>query len=291
MMKLLRSLLFVPAISPRLFPKAAHRGADALIIDLEDAVPLERKNESRDNVAAALGIVDGALPVFVRVNAEPELLREDIGRLPLDSIAGVMLPKVESTQQVQRLAELLRQKGTAAAALPIVALVESPLGILRLESIASAHSNMAALGFGGEDYAAALGVAADPQNLSWAAHAVANAAHAFGLACWGLPGSVAVISDTDAYSGLVAQARSMGFTGTVCIHPAQLPWANKGFGPTQAELEWARAVVAAGDDAQARGVGAIVVNGQMIDKPIIERARFWLSLEGTSSSRSPSRSI
>lgn len=286
-MKRLRSLLFVPAVSPRLFPKAAQRGADALILDLEDAVPMERKSEARDNLASALEIVGQALPVLVRVNAEPSLLREDIDRLPLASIAGVMLPKVESAAQVRELAEQLGCKGAAGAGLPIVALIESPLGVLRLESIASAHSNMAALGFGGEDYAAAMAISPDPQGLSWAAHAVANAAHAFGLACWGLPGSVTGISDTEAYAGLVARARSIGFTGTVCIHPAQVPWANKGFGPTQAELEWARAVAAAGDDALARGLGAVVVNGQMIDKPIIERARFWLSLGSIPSATHP----
>ncbi|MCC2595611.1 CoA ester lyase [Pusillimonas sp. MFBS29] len=277
MMKCFRSLLFVPAVSTQLFAKAAERGADALILDLEDAVPLNSKSEARKNLARAIDSVGQAAPILVRVNAEPDLLSEDLKCLPLASIAGVMLPKVESAEQVQQLADQLRHEG---AEIPIIALIETPKGVLHLESIASAHADLAALGFGGEDYAAALGISPDSPSLVWAAHAVVNAAHAFGLACWGLPGSVATIEDLEAFARLVSQARSIGFTGTVCIHPAQIPLAIKGFSPTKAELEWARTVVAAGDEALARGLGAVVVRGQMIDKPIIERARRWLSLEG-----------
>jgi len=276
--RFLRSLLFVPANSPRLFAKAAQRGADALILDLEDAVPADQKHDARANLSAAIDAFGSEVPVFVRVNPEPELLRQDIAALPMASIAGIMLPKVETAIQVQEVAEQLSLAPNAVAQTPIIPLIESPLAVVRLESIATAHPSIVALGFGGEDYAAAMGVAPDAEGLIWAAHAVTNAAHAFGLAAWGLPGSVAVISDTDAYTSLVTRARSIGFTGTVCIHPAQIALANKGFGPTEAELKWAQAVVTAGEQASAKGLGAAIVNGQMIDKPIIERARQWLAL-------------
>ncbi|NYT82796.1 CoA ester lyase [Alcaligenaceae bacterium] len=273
-LNMLRSVLFVPAVSTHLLAKAAQRGADALILDLEDAIPLDRKQEAREKLADAIQGIGGAAPVLVRVNADPDMLRADLAALPATGLAGIMLPKVESAAQIQTLCAWLEKNG--AASLPVVALIETPLGVLRLESIASAHQSVAALGFGGEDYATEMSIAPTPDSLAWAAHAVANCAHAFGLACWGLPGSVAEIHDMESYASLVARARSMGFTGTVCIHPNQIPHANRGFSPSEKELEWARAVVAAGEDAQARGLGAATFEGRMIDRPVIERAQSLL---------------
>ncbi|MBB5215576.1 HpcH/HpaI aldolase/citrate lyase family protein [Parapusillimonas granuli] len=273
----LRSVLFVPVLSTHLFAKAAQRGADALVLDLEDAIPPDRKQAARDKVAEAVGCLADRAPVLVRVNADPGLLRADIAALPVSRLAGVMLPKVESAAQVQAVAGWLHESGRGGAAPPIIALIETPLGVLRLESIATAHGSVAALGFGAEDYATEMSIAPTPESLDWAAHAVANCAHAFGLACWGLPGSVAEIHDMASYAALVARARAIGFTGTVCIHPAQVPHANRGFSPSAAELEWARAVVAAAEDADVRGLGAVALDGRMIDRPVIERARSLLS--------------
>lgn len=273
-LNMLRSMLFVPAVSTHLLAKAAQRGADALILDLEDAIPLDRKQEARDKLVGAVQAIGNAAPVLVRVNADPDMLQADLAVLPVSRLAGIMLPKVESAAQVQSLCAWLEKNGTAS--LPVVALIETPLGVLRLESIASAHKNVAALGFGGEDYATEMSIAPTPESLDWAAHAVANCAHAFGLACLGLPGSVAEIHDMESYANLVARARTMGFTGTVCIHPNQIPHANRGFSPSEEELAWARAVVAAGEDATSRGLGAVTLEGRMIDRPIIERARSLL---------------
>lgn len=118
--------------------------------------------------------------------------------------------------------------------------------------------------------------APQPESLLWAAHVVTNCARAFGPACWGLPGSVAVIDDMDAFAALVKQGRGVGFSGTVCIHPRQVAVANAGFGPSDEELAWAHKVLAADDEARARGLGAVVLDGRMIDRPIVERARRWL---------------
>lgn len=272
-----RSLLFLPATSRHLVAKAAQRGADALIIDLEDSVPPARKSEAREMAAGALAALEGQVPLLVRVNAEPALLAQDVLSIPWERVAGVLLPKVESAAQVRRLAYLLEQaQGAGTAVTPIAALIETPLGILKAEEIATADPSVAALGFGGEDYAAEMSVDPQPQSLAWAAHAIANCARAYRLACWGLPGSVAEIADLDAFAGLVRLARTIGFTGTVCIHPGQVAPANAGFGPTEQELAWARKVEAASEEALARGAGAAMVDGRMIDAPIVERARRWL---------------
>jgi len=154
-----RSLLFVPATSPHLLAKATQRGADALIVDLEDAVPLDRKVEARAMAARAIEHLADQVPVLVRVNSAAELLFADIESLPLARLQGVMLPKVESAQQVQSLAAALAQRGDPGpSTMPIVALIETALGVLRAEEIATAHSSVCALGFGAEDYAAEMSV-------------------------------------------------------------------------------------------------------------------------------------
>ena len=282
-----RSLLFVPATSPHLLAKAAQRGADALIVDLEDAVPLDRKVEARAMAARAIEQLADQVPVLVRVNSAAELLFADIESLPLARLQGVMLPKVESAQQVQSLAAALAQRGDPGpSTMPIVALIETALGVLRAEEIATAHSGVCALGFGAEDYAAEMLVEPKPESLLWPAQAVSNCARAFNLACLGLPGSVAEIENMDAFAILVRQARSIGFTGTICIHPRQVGVANAGFGPSEQELAWARKVLAADDEARAKGLGAVTLEGRMLDRPIVERARRWLE----TANRSPDRS-
>lgn len=278
-LNLWRSLLFVPATSRHLLAKAAQRGADALVVDLEDAVPFERKQEARGLAAEAVAALAGQAPVLLRVNAAPELLAQDIASAPLDRLRAVMLPKVESAEQVQALAAMLaRHAPQRAAAVPIVALIETARGVVQAASIAQAHPSLGALGFGAEDYAAEMSVAPQPLSLRWPAQQVATCARAWQLPCWGLPGSIAEIDDMPAFAALVAEARAIGFTGTVCIHPRQVGVANAGFGPTVPELAWAHKVVAADADAAARGLGAVTLDGRMIDRPIVERARRWLTL-------------
>ncbi|MGQ0510390.1 MAG: HpcH/HpaI aldolase/citrate lyase family protein [Betaproteobacteria bacterium] len=274
----LRSLLFVPATSGHLLAKAAQRGADALVVDLEDAVPPARKEEARAMAAQAVAALAGQAPVLLRVNAAPALMAQDIASAPLDRLAAVMLPKVESAQQVQALAAALaRLAPPRAAPVPIVALIETALGVVRAADIAQAHPSLVALGFGAEDYAAEMSVAPRPPSMRWPAQQVATCARAWQLACWGLPGSIAGIDNLLEFADLVAEARALGFTGTVCIHPRQVGVANTGFGPTAEELEWARKVLAADADARARGLGAIALEGRMLDLPIVERARRWLA--------------
>lgn len=271
-----RSLLFVPATSPQLLAKAVRSGADAVIVDLEDSVAPERKAEARQLAREAITAGGDQVPLLLRVNAQPPWLQEDLAQAPLDRLQGVMLPKVESARQVIDVQETLARLG--APRLPVAVLLETARGVLHAERIAAASPNVAALGFGAEDYASEMGVAPLPPSLLWPAQQVATCARAFGQACWGLPGSIAEIADMEAFGALVSQARAVGFTGTVCIHPKQVAVANRGFGPSAAELEWARRAVAADEDAQRRGLGAVQLEGRMIDRPIVERARRWLRL-------------
>jgi citrate lyase subunit beta/citryl-CoA lyase len=189
-----------------------------------------------------------------------------------------MLPKVESLEQVEAMAKALACSSGEDAP-PIAALIETPRGVLASASIAR-HGALCALGFGSEDYAGALGVPADPAALTWPAQQVLTCAHAHGLQCWGLAASIAEVNDMVSFAQAVDAARAMGFTGSVCIHPRQVPVVNKGFSPSEQELAWAQRVLAADEAARAQGLGAILLDGRMLDKPIVDRARRWLGLWG-----------
>jgi citrate lyase subunit beta/citryl-CoA lyase len=276
-LKPLRSLLFLPATAEHLLAKATDRGADALVIDLEDAIPPERKAAARPMAHAAVQqLADRGATVVLRVNSDPELWQEDLRGMPLQALSAIMLPKVEFLDQVDALAAaLIHLCGEQPP--PIAALIETPSGVLAAATIAS-HSALCALGFGSEDYAGALGVPADPAALTWPAQQVLTCAHAYGLQCWGLAASIADVDDMVSFGRAVNSARAMGFTGSVCIHPRQVPVVNQGFSPSEQERAWAQRVMAANQTARAQGLGAILLDGRMLDKPIVDRARRWLGL-------------
>ncbi len=269
-------MLFVPATSEHLWEKASQRGADAVVIDLEDAIPIEKKELARAMAPKAIQLLkDKGADVVLRVNSDPKLWEQDLVGMPLKSLSAVMLPKVETKDQVEAFSKALTQHCSATPP-PIAALLETPLGVLATSQIAG-HPSLCALGFGAEDYSGAIGVHPHALALTWPAQQVITGAHAYGLQCWGMAGSIAEVKDLDAFGKDVEFARSIGFTGSVCIHPNQVAIVNRGFSPSAAELEWAQKVVDADEAARAKGLGAVLLEGKMIDKPIVDRARRWLA--------------
>ena len=274
--KQFRSLLFVPATSEHLWVKASQRGADAVVIDLEDAIPIDKKAMARAMAPRAIELLkDKGVDVILRVNSDPTLWQLDLERMPLHSLSAIMLPKVETKDQVEVFSKVLTKLSSATPP-PIAALLETPLGVLATAQIAD-HPSLCALGFGAEDYSGAIGVQPHALALTWPAQQVIAGAHAYGLQCWGMAGSIAEVKDLDAFRKDVEFARSIGFTGSVCIHPNQVTIVNRGFSPSAAELEWARKVVEADQAARTNGLGAVLLEGKMIDKPIVDRARRWLA--------------
>lgn len=271
-----RSLLFVPATSDHLWQKASSRGADAVVVDLEDAIPFNRKDIARTMAPNAIKLLkqEGA-QVVLRVNSEPDLWQQDLVGMPLESLSAIMLPKVEALDQVVNFAKALESISLGNTP-PIAALIETPLGVLAAGNIAS-HPSLCALGFGAEDYAGFLGVSPQASALAWPAQQVITCAHAYRLQCWGLAASIAEVSDMALFGKNVAIARDMGFTGSVCIHPKQVEVVNTGFSPSAAELEWASRVIHADQVALEKGLGAVLLDGKMIDRPIVDRARRVLS--------------
>ena len=281
-----RSLLFVPANNPKLLEGAHKRGADLLILDLEDSVPGQDKAVAREQLAGHIERLTGqGMAVAVRINADVSEYALDLVVAVRTGVEAIMLPKVETAKQLQVLDELIRvqeqRHGLVPGAVGIVALIESPAALFRLQAIAS-HPRVVALALGSEDFALAMGVAPTPACLSLACQWLALAAIAHGKKAYGLTVSLADFTQLNVLEQGAAQARASGLHGALCIHPAQVGIINRAFAPSSAELEWAAAVEAAWLDAQAQGLGAAQLGGAMLDKPVVERARRLLAQTRTS---------
>lgn len=274
-------MLFVPADTDRFIEKAGQRGADALILDLEDAVARPAKVAARANLAAFTPRLKQAnVPVYVRVNNEPALLAGDVEAAVAAGADGLLMPKVDTPDQVLRLDSDLRklelQYARRAGSIRVVALIESPVGICNVVVIAQSSPRLSALLFGVEDFGAAMGMESRIEGMSGPAQTMAIAAVAAGLQPLGLPGSVADFGNLTAYRELAVHAKRIGMRGAICIHPAQVPVLNDVFGGTAEEAAAARQLLAVFDASVTAGKGAVAHLGRMIDEPIAIRARRFL---------------
>lgn len=257
-----RSYLFVPGNRPERFAKAFDSGADAVIIDLEDAVAPDRKEAAREALAAwsKEGRAHQA-QLVVRINDDASAWFEaDLALLRLLGPCQVMLPKAESRQQIDRLAAALVQ-GTR-----VIALIESARGLLEVDAIAAAPA-VERLAFGTLDYALDLGLSDDPRGLLYPASRIALASRAAQLPA-PIAGVTAAIDDEAALRADVELARACGFGAKMCIHPRQVGLLHALLAPTPQQRDWAARVLAA---AQA-GTGAVQVDGKMVDRPVLLRA-------------------
>lgn len=273
----IRSLLYVPASSERFIAKAAERGADAIILDLEDAVAPSEKAAARDKLAQAVPMVgkNGAT-VFVRINAEPERQRADAEAAVKAGAFGILVTKARDPNALRRIASWLEPLENGRKPAVLVPMIEDPGAVLDARALATSTPRVFALLTGGEDLATALGGEPTPEVLTVPKLLVHYAAKAAGVLSWGLLRTVADYSDLAAIERSVKEARAHGIDGATCVHPAVIPLLNKGFSPSPEELDHARRLVEAYDKAQASGIGAVEFEGKMIDEPVAQRARALL---------------
>jgi citrate lyase subunit beta/citryl-CoA lyase len=252
-----RSYLFVPGNRPERFEKALGSGADAVIVDLEDAVPPEGKAEARAAVARWLA---PQRPVLIRINgADTPWFAEDLALCAQAGVAGVMVPKAERVADLQRIA-------TVAAGGAVLPLIETAAGFENLRAVAGAES-VQRLVFGSIDFQLDLGIL-DDELTAFRSQLVLVSRIANLVAP--VDGVCTAIDDTEQLQRDTTRARRLGFGAKLCIHPRQVETVNQGFVPSEAELAWARRVLAAA--AQARGA-AVALDGKMIDRPVILRAQ------------------
>jgi citrate lyase subunit beta/citryl-CoA lyase len=272
----IRSLLYVPASSERFLAKAHERGADAIILDLEDAVAPAQKDAARVRLGEAVAMVrrNGAV-VFVRINAEP-------GRIWLDAEAacragadGLMVPKSRDPAVIAALGDFLAgvEQALGRDAMLLVPMLEDAGAVLDARLVAAASPRVFALMTGGEDLATALDAEPAPDVLRVPKLLVHLAAKAAGVRSFGLLRTVADYNDLEGIAQSAKEARRHGFDGASCVHPSVVPILNRAFSPSEDELDHARALIATAEAAQAEGRGAFEFEGRMVDEPVVKRAR------------------
>jgi citrate lyase subunit beta / citryl-CoA lyase len=277
-----RSMLFVPVTVEKYVARAAERGADALILDLEDSVPLAEKPRGRDVLQDAAGAVakNGA-DVVVRINRPLRMAIPDIEAAVSPTVQALMLTKIESAEHVQMIAEVVDEleveRGMLPGATKLVALVETASAFLRMTEIARAHPRLVALSIGAEDFALSVGMLPEAEGLFFPKQQMIIAARAAGILPLGFIGTVADFRDLDAFRATIRRSRRLGFAGASCIHPSQVAILNEEYRPSPDEVAAAERAVAAYDAATAAGIGAIELDGKMIDVPVIERAKHVLA--------------
>ena len=278
-----RSLLYVPVNVERFVAKATERGADALIIDLEDSIPPGEKDQARSmlpNVVDRLATA-GRCDLLVRINQPLELAVRDIEEAVIANVAGLALSKVEGPEHIRLLDALVSRleaaRGLTPGGIKFLGSIEAPGPLFRAEAIATASARLVGMSLGTEDYATAIGGVPSEDVMLVPKQQVLQAARATGKMAFGTLGSVAGFSDLEAYAGGARRAASFGFSGSPCIHPSQVPILNEAFTPSQDEVTQAERIVAIDRDFADRGRGSFSVEGKMIDVPIVERAEALLA--------------
>ena len=285
-MSVLRSLLFAPANHPRHVEKALTGESDGVILDLEDAVAIAEKPEARHAARRALegrGSAPGPR-AFVRVNSLPTpFAYDDLRAVVGPGLDGVIVPKVESAAQVATvdwlLTQLERAAGLPNGTVEIMPIIETAAGLTQMAAIATASPRLRRLNFGAGDFSLDTNMTwtAGHEGLLWARVQVVIVSRAAGLEP-PLDTVYAQLDDLDGLKREAEQALRLGFQGKACIHPRQVEVVNAVFTPSESEVERARAIVAAFDEAEAQGVASIRIGSQFIDYPVAERARRTLEV-------------
>jgi citrate lyase beta subunit len=279
----MRSKLFVPASRPELFDKALDGAADAVSFDLEDAVDEARKGQARELLIDHLSrrVSDHGKLTILRVNAiSTAHFDEDLRTAVRAGIAVVNLPKVDSADEVREAAsrlDALEREWRCTRKTGLLVNVETPRGLRLAAELAGADGRVVGLQIGFGDLFSALGVAQDEVAAKQQVRlAVRLAAAEAGLPAY--DGAYVHIDHPDGFRAEAQAAQRLGFAGKSCIHPSQIALANAAFRPSDADIAHALRVVQAAADAAARGVGAFVVDGRLVDGPFITRAEHLLAI-------------
>ena len=274
-MMVLRSLLFVPGNNMRMITKATTLSADAIVFDLEDAVPLPDKETARimirDSIAPMKSI--GSY-VFVRINAlTTGLTDEDLKSVVIDGLDGLLVPKAESESDVLEVSRMLEAKekdrGLEVGSVRLIPLAETAKGIVNAYEIASASERVVALAFGAGDYYRDLGrstasISPEQTEFLYARSQTVVSSRAAGVQSLDTV-FFGLLTDMEVFTKEALLALQIGFTGKFLIHPTQIEVTNKIFSPAPDEVDYARKVVEAFEEAQSRGLGAVSLAGKMID--------------------------
>ena len=269
----MRSMLFAPGNKYELLQKFSKIQPDIAIIDLEDAVPDSEKQVARENLQKYAQEDKAAVTTYVRVNAlVSQHFEEDIRSIP-PQIAGIVIPKVNDASDIERATQAIERNSVSAK---ILVGIETVKGLMSVQDIFGTASVFAAY-FGAEDYIHDLGGLRTDGNdeVLFARTQIGISSRLFGVPV--VDQIVADFSDSERFMKEAQQAKSLGFTGKLCIHPSQVPLANQSFSSTPEEIQQAIELLKVYDEAVANGTASIVYNGQMVDEALAKQARRILS--------------
>ena len=282
-----RSLLMMPANIARFVEKAHTYAADAIMLDLEDAVSRENKASARAGVKSAVEkAAQSGHQVFVRVNNDREILEQDIAAAVSEKLYGIVLPKAESLETLDVVdRSLLAQEqkcGLRPGKIKLSLLIETARGVINLEQLAGANRRIDSILFGSEDFCSELGVWHSPDGsaLLYALSKIVLCCKANDLLPIGLLGSVAEFRDLSKFRRAAEGAMWLGCEGGLCIHPQQIEILNQVFSPKPEERLEAQRIAQAYEDRIQKGIGAVSLEGKMIDAPVYKKALRTLAKGG-----------
>ena len=281
-MELLRSWMFVPGHRQRMIDKALGLNADAIMLDIEDGVAPSEKDTARKNIGESLGRkkTPGSPARYVRINAigHPRM-DADLDAVVRPGLEGLVLPKVDTVAEARKVDAILTDRESKrrmpSGGIKLLIAIESPKGLLNAPAIAASSSRVTGLMFGAEDFGREIGLPAvregEARDLIFARSAMVIAAASAHVQA--IDGVWVDLNDGAGLLGFAKQSRRLGFSGMSCIHPSQVDAINATFSPTAEEIDYCQKVLQAFEEANARGDGSIAFGGQLIDRPIVERAR------------------
>lgn len=271
-----RSLLFVPVNNEKHVASAHTRGADGIILDLEDSIAPELKEYARETLpGAANAIASHGSDVLVRVNAES--LDEDIAAACSQSVRALVIPKVSASSSIHKSAALLdrleAEHGLDVGQTRLIAQIEDVRALPNLDAIAGSSPRLLGMSLGSEDFSTSAGMQPLPETLYGPNRQVVFACRRAGILPFGFPASITLIRDTKALTVAIKQASDMGMVGAFCIHPNQVSVLNDTLTPADDDVAAATALLQEFDQAQTEGRAVFVFNGKMVDRPVVMRAR------------------
>ena len=281
-MDLKRSWMFVPGHRQKMIDKALGINADAIMLDIEDGVAPNEKETARRLIGEALSLskVPNSPARFVRINAIGHARMDaDVDAVVRPGLEGLVLPKVEAPEEVMKVDAILtqreRQQRMPVGGVKLLVAIESPRGLLNAPTIAARSPRVCGLMFGAEDFGRELGLPTsregEARDMLFARSAMVIAAASAHVQA--VDGVWVDLKDAEGLIQFARQSRRLGFSAMSLIHPSQIDPINQMFSPTADEIDYAQKVVQAFEEANARGDGSIAFGGQLIDRPIVERAR------------------
>jgi len=286
-MEQIRSWMFVPGHRQKMIDKALGLNADAIMLDIEDGVAPNEKDAARKNIGDSLGRAKapGTPARYVRINAIGHARMDaDLEAVVRPGLEGLVCPKVDTAEEVRKVDAILNEKepqnNLAKGRVKLLIAVESPRGLLNAPAIATASPRIVGIIFGAEDFGREIGLPTvregEARDLIYARSAIVIAAASAHVQA--VDGVWVDLNDSQGLLDFAKQSRQLGFSGMSCIHPSQIDAINKTFSPTAEEIDYCQKVLQAFEEANVRGDGSIAFGGQLIDRPIIERARRTLDM-------------